>query len=254
MHSRLVLASLTPFVLALSCVPGTAQEIAIQFVRIPAGEGVAAFEMGKYEVTVAQFRKFVKTTGYKTKAEKRGWSIGDKGQKGGWDKIKGLNWRYGSRLSDYAKDNHPVVHVSYEDAKAFCHWAGGRLPTDAEWEHAARGGLQGKLYVWGDAWPPPKDAGNFADTTAGKKYTFWEIIDGYDDGYADTAPVGSFNPNGYGLYDMAGNVWEWIGDLRNCCRGASFHYYGAGNLLVGNWYGHDGPLDIVGLRVARTLR
>ncbi|MBI3922009.1 MAG: SUMF1/EgtB/PvdO family nonheme iron enzyme [Armatimonadetes bacterium] len=252
MQRRLVLACLTPFVLALARVPSTAQERGLKFVPIPAGEGVAAFEIGKYEVTVTQFRKFVKATGYRTTAEKQGWSIGDKGQKGDWNRIKGLNWRYGSRLSDSAKDNHPVVHVTEEDAKAFCRWAGGRLPTDGEWEHAARGGLQGRAYVWGDAWPPPKGAGNFADITAGKKYLRCGTIDGYDDGYADTAPVGSFNPNGYGLYDMAGNVWERIGDRTGGCRGGAFLGYAQSHLRDGGRSGYSSPGDYVGFRVART--
>ncbi len=253
MQRRLIFLCLIPFVLTLTRAPGTAQESGIEFVPIPAGDGVTAFEIGKYEVTVAQFRKFVEATGYKTTAEKQGWSYGDKGEKGDWDQIKGLNWRYGSRLSESAKDNHPVVHVTEEDAKAFCQWAGGRLPRDAEWEHAARGGLQGKAYVWGDAWPPPKGAGNFADITAKKKYTGWGVIVKYDDGYADTAPVGSFNANGYGLYDMAGNVWERIGGGQNSCRGTSFNDHTAGALRVVPRYDYDLPCALsVGLRVVRT--
>ena len=102
----------------------------------------------------------------------------------------------------YLKDNQPVVWVSWEDAKAYADWAGERLPTEAEWEYAARGGLKSKKFVWGDEWPPPtKREGNFND-----------FFSGYDDGYAYTAPVGKFTPNGYGLYDMAGNVWEWCSD------------------------------------------
>jgi formylglycine-generating enzyme required for sulfatase activity len=221
-----------------------------KFVPIPAGNGVAAFEIGKYEVTVAQFRRFVEATGYKTAAEKEGYSYGYTGTK--WDKVEGLTWRNGSSLEEQAQDDHPVVHVSWEDAEAFCRWVGGRLPTHEEWEHAARGGLAEKKYVWGDDWPPPKGAGNFEDAAANRKYTEWTISDGYDDGFADTAPVGSFKPNGYGLYDVAGNVWEWVSEKPHC-RGGSFYSSDPGDLAVPfrrACYGPSGPN--LGFRVAMT--
>ena len=220
------------------------------FVPLPAGNGVAAFEIGKYEVTVAQFRKFVEATGYKTTAEKEGYSYGCIGTE--WDKVDGLTWRNGSSLKEQAQDDHPVVHVSWEDAEALCKWVGGRLPTQEEWEHAARGGLAGKEHVWGDDWPPPKGAGNFADATLNRKYTTWPIIDGYDDGFADTAPVGSFKPNGYGLYDMAGNVWEWVSE-QPYCRGGSFDFNVPDNLRVDLRNGLNYPSGSnVGFRAART--
>jgi len=114
--------------------------------------------------------------------------------------------------SSFNGDNQPVVCVSWEDAKAYAEWAGERLPTEAEWEYSARGGLAGKRYAWGDELPPPKDSGNFADETSKKVFPSWTVINDYNDGYAYTATVGSYKPNGYGLYDMAGNVWEWCAD------------------------------------------
>jgi hypothetical protein len=221
------------------------------FVPIPVGNGVAAFELGKYEVTVAQFRKFVEATDYMTTAEKVGYSFGYTGTM--WGQIEGLTWRNGSSLKEQAQDDHPVVQVSWEDAEAFCRWVGGRLPTHEEWEHAARGGLAGKKYVWGDDWPPPKGVGNFADAIAKRKYTKWTTIDGYDDGFSDTAPVGSFKPNGYGLYDMAGNVWEWVSE-QLCCRGGSFLTSLSVTLAVSTRDRYYRPTDIsLGFRVARTL-
>jgi formylglycine-generating enzyme required for sulfatase activity len=241
--------------------------VGYEFVRIPAStsriqvylEGkavsvdVAGFEIGKYEVTVEQFRKFVEATGYKTDAEKQGWSwryyvVGLEGKQ---EKIVGLNWRHGSMTFRLAQNRHPVAHISWWDADAFCKWVGGRLPTKAEWEHAARGGLQGKRFVWGDEWPPPEKTGNW----------------GYADGFLDAAPVGSFKPNGYGLYDMAGNVWEWLFE-EPYCAGGSYFDTGEGALAVnfhaacispksapGLHLGFDGPTRCdVGFRVARDLK
>jgi len=144
-----------------------------------------AYWMYKHEVTVAQYRRFCS----ETKRQMHGppsW---------GW------------------KDDHPVVEVTWNDAKAYADWAAVALPTEAQWEKAARG-TDGRPYVWGDQWPPPPKVGNFADETAKTKYKDRTIITGYDDGYAETSPVGSF-PAGaspYGCLDMAGNVWEWCAD------------------------------------------
>jgi formylglycine-generating enzyme required for sulfatase activity len=141
-----------------------------------------AFYIDKYEVTNAQYKKFMDATGHKAPAY--------------WND------------SNYNGPKQPVVGVDWYDAKAYAEWAGKRLPTETEWEKSARGGVVGKKYVWGDEWPPPSKAGNFDDEKTVDNF----VIDGYSDGYVYTSPVGSFKPNGYGLYDMAGNVWEWCAD------------------------------------------
>ncbi len=159
--------------------------------------------------------------------------------------------------------DHPVVKVSWEDAKAFCQWlthkergAGligpnqsYRLPTDLEWSEAVglgnetgstpgeRSGKVPDVYPWGTQWPPPRGAGNFLDQTAKTKFSSWKIIEGYDDGYATTAPVGSFAANRFGLYDLSGNVWEWCEDWHDSeqkyrvFRGGSWVSYAPGSLL-----------------------
>jgi formylglycine-generating enzyme required for sulfatase activity len=170
---------------------------------------VSAFYMDKYEVTNAQYKLFMKETGHK---EPEGWYLVNTDLHKGY--ISGELHRGLKPLSDerFNGDNQPVVCVNWEDAEAYAKWAGKRLPTAAEWEKAARGGLVGKEYVWGDDPIPPKGAGNLADMSARKAFLRMDFFVGYDDGYAYTAPVGSFKPNGYGLYDMAGNVNEWCSD------------------------------------------
>ncbi len=125
-----------------------------------------------------------------------------------WAFVAGANWRHpeGPESSIEGRDRYPVVHVSFEDAEAYATWAGKALPTEAEWEFAARGGLEGADFCWGTDFMP---AGRYMANT-------WQGLFPYHDegldGFAGRAPVGSFSPNGYGLYDMAGNVWEWTTD------------------------------------------
>jgi len=173
-----------------------------EMVYVPAGEFIMGSEdysdekpqrkvhldgywMHRYPVTVAQYRRFCSETRRKMPNPPH-W---------GW------------------KDDHPIVSVSWHDANAYAEWAGVALPTEAQWEKAARG-TDGRQYVWGNQWPPPPMVGNFADETAGPMYALRLIIAGYEDGYAETSPVGAFHAGAspYGCLDMAGNVWEWCAD------------------------------------------
>lgn len=181
------------------------------------------FQLSSGTITQAEFAAFVADTGYVTDAERLGWSfvfdaqlprdIGDTERVPGapwWHRIDGANWKAivgpGSSLSDSGPD-HPVVHVSWHDARAYCSWIGGRLPTEAEWEHAARGGLGDVKFPWGDDEP---DDDNYLPCN------IWQGVfprhNSQRDGYASTAPVHSFAPNAYGLYNLVGNVWEWTED------------------------------------------
>jgi formylglycine-generating enzyme required for sulfatase activity len=193
---------------------------------------VSGFWMDKTEVTNEQFEKFVRATGYVTIAERTptreefptapqenlvagsvvftppDQAVPLDNHLQWWSYVKGANWRHpiGPDSDLKGKEKYPVVHIGYDDALAYCKWAGKRLPTEAEFEFAARGGLDRKPYAWGDEfrpggkWMANTFQGHFPDKNTG------------EDGFVGTAPVGSFPPNRYGLYDIAGNVWEWCSD------------------------------------------
>lgn len=177
------------------------------------------FRMMETAVTNAMFEQFVAETSFKTEAERFGWSFVFQAADPEpgmtvhgvewWRRVDGANWRLinGPGSEDDWHPDHPVVQVSWNDAKAFAQWAGGRLPSEAEWEHAARGRAGDVLFPWGDKEPTDDGyhpcniwQGRFPDQNTGR------------DGYVATAPAQSFEPNAYGLYNMCGNVWEWTAD------------------------------------------
>ena len=182
---------------------------------------IPPFRIGPRAVTNRQFAEFVSATGWKTDAERYGWSfvfggqlpddfLPTRGVDGApwWRQVMGADWSHpeGPRSDTSDRSEHPVVHVSWDDAQAYSAWAGGRLPTEAEWEVAARGGLEGHPFPWGGVLEPDGDhrmnvfQGEFPGGNTGA------------DGYFGTAPVDAFAPNGYGLYNVCGNVWEWCSD------------------------------------------
>jgi len=174
---------------------------------------VDPFYMDTHEVTVAQFAEFVEATGHVTDAEKNGGSTIWNGDS--WEMTDGINWSFGGDGTAHteAEQNHPVTHLSWNDANAYAQWVGKRLPTEAEWEYAARGGENGYRFAWGND-PLAGDAlANVADETFARVVTDWPYTAGYDDGYVFGAPVGSFPPNSLGLHDMSGNAWEWCADF-----------------------------------------
>jgi formylglycine-generating enzyme len=202
---------------------------------------VDPFEIDAYTVSNERFAAFVEDTGHVTEAERFGWSFVFAGflseaslaKTAGvaaapwWRQVHDADWRHpegpGSGIEQ--RRDHPVVHVSWNDAVAYAEWAGCRLPTETEWEFAARGGLSQKRYAWGDEFAPGGE-------------TMCNIFEGVfpshntaADGYAGTAPVDAFPPNGFGLFNVAGNVWEWCAnphgdvdgpDVPRALRGGSY--------------------------------
>jgi formylglycine-generating enzyme required for sulfatase activity len=161
-----------------------------------------------------------------------------------WRYVPGADWRHpeGPGSSIEGRQNHPVVDVAYEDALAYARWLGRELPTEAQWEFAARGGLNGATYSWGDA---------YYDPIVGWRANSWQglfpLEDEADDGYHGTAPVGCFAPNGYGLFDMAGNVWEYARDwyVPGHPAGAATDPQGPDMMLAARYAGSAGPSVVI---------
>jgi formylglycine-generating enzyme len=204
---------------------------------------VEGFWIDRYTVTNRDFAAFVKATGHLTVAER---SVDPADYPGArpdmlqpassvfvkpqhrvdladpylwWTYVPGANWRHpqGPSSSVKRRPDHPAVHLAWEDAAAYAAWAGKEIPTEAEWEYAARGGLDGATYAWGEEFTP---GGRWmANTWQGE----FPVENTRADGYEGTAPVGQFSPNGYGLFDMIGNVWEWTSDWYNRRHDAPEH-------------------------------
>jgi sulfatase modifying factor 1 len=207
---------------------------------------VGDFELDDTTVTNEEFSKFVEETKYQTDSEKFKWSFvlelhcteaaieaAQGSVKGAehWVAIPEASWRSPRGPNSFYLDNHPVVHVSFNDAKAFCEWRNGRLPTETEWEYAARGGLVEKVYPWGDSPISVQGDGRLKKWKANVWQGKFPKTDESEDGYSGTCPVDKYEPNPFGLYNMVGNVWEWTetkgpvgegGVVNRILRGASF--------------------------------
>jgi len=204
---------------------------------------VEEFAIDRHPVTVAEFRRFVKATGYVTWAErppaaadypdadpddlvpgsltfrKTAGPVDTRDFRNWWNWTPGADWRHpeGPESNVGGRERHPVTHVAYADAEAYAAWVGKSLPSEAEWEYAARGGLDGATFTWGDEFAPK---GRMMANTWQGEFPWQNLC---TDGYEGTSPVEHFPPNGFGLHDMAGNVWEWTVDpfeertVRACC-------------------------------------
>jgi formylglycine-generating enzyme len=183
---------------------------------------LSPFEIDAVCVSNRRFARFVEATGYRTASEVFGWSfvffgfLAENEQPTQavagapwWRPVIGASWRHPAGPESTIEDrlDHPVTHISHHDAVVYCSWAGARLPTETEWEFAARGGLEQKPFPWGDQLTP--DGQHRCNIWQGE----FPHHDTGEDGYRGTAPVAAFAPNGYGLFNMVGNVWEWCGDL-----------------------------------------
>ena len=215
---------------------------------------INGYRMMQTTVTNQQFKRFVEDTGFISDAERLGWSFVFYDQlppdhqatqavaaTQWWRKVEKASWHQpsGPDVDCNPDPDHPVVHVSWNDANAFAVWAGGRLPTETEWEHAARGGLDDVMFPWGNKEP---------DDNNHQPCNIWQgefpRVNNCNDGYAATAPARSFEPNGYGLYNMCGNVWEWtsgrfkIEGRSNESRRHAKHYKGCKLLKGGSYLCH----------------
>jgi formylglycine-generating enzyme required for sulfatase activity len=219
-------------------IPGGAAWIGTDRPALPMdGEGprrrvmLKPFRMDAHQVTNRRFAAFVAATGYRTEAERYGWSyvfhmfVPDAAKLPApegtpwWRKVDGAHWAApegpGSHVDD--RQDHPAIHIAWNDAAAFAQWAGGRLPTEAEWEHAAKGGLDDARFPWGEA--EPTDTQVFCNIWQGD----FPRRNTAADGFVGTAPVDAFAPNGYGLFNICGNAWEWCADpfrIRSLSRSA----------------------------------
>ncbi len=249
------------------------QRIGLEFVSIPGGEfemqtrggvvdqhpeRVAGFFLGRHEVTVGQFRSFVEATGYRTDAERAG-GCRQLQKAGYWEARGGVTWRDPGFPQ---RDDHPVVCVSWDDVQEFCAWAGVRLPTEAEWELAAGNGARWATFSWGSGAPEGKRSGNLAGEEVQGIFGWGGVglLAGHDDGHQHTAPVGSYEPDGLGLFDMTGNVLEWTSTSWRESSGATYALRGgswqsvADNAQVASAtsYYRQNKSDFIGFRVARN--
>lgn len=231
---------------------------------------VEAFAIGDRAVTNEEFAAFVSDTGYVSDAERYGWShvfhlflpeaVAARAPRPDsapwWCAVSGAYWRSPEGPGSHVDErlDHPVVHVSFRDAAAYCRWAGGRLPTEAEWEYAARGGIEAARFPWGDELTPGGE--HRCNVWQGK----FPVDNSADDGWQATAPADAFEPNGYGLYNTVGNVWEWCADAwrgGRVIKGGSYlchdSYCNRYRLAARSANGEDASSGNAGFRMARDL-